>query len=139
MLGCFAWPAQAHAPADRYQINDTTVLDKKTHLLWQRTVPPTRHVWRDAQSYCQGLNLDGHSGWRLPNIKELQTLVDRRTVKPAIDVTAFPNSPWEKPDDWFWSATPGADGPDVAWVTSFAKGENGIGWVSYAYWVRCVH
>lgn len=64
------------------------------------------------------------SGWRLPAIKELQTIVDRSRANPAIDQTLF----FGLNDDYFWSATCNASGsvcPAVgssAWYVSFYQG-----------------
>ena len=55
-----------------------TVEDYDTGLVWQdnydsKTI--TRD-WQGAKDYCQGLTLAGSSNWRLPTIKELQSIVD---------------------------------------------------------------
>jgi hypothetical protein len=60
--------------------------DSKTGLTWQdnSAVKETKMTWQDTKSYCSELNLGGYSDWRLPNIKELQSIVDIRKYKPAI-------------------------------------------------------
>src|SRR5258706_11285535 len=71
------------APAVRYRIANSTVYDTQTKLTWQQAIPKSLYAWADAKTYCSALSLDG-SGWRLPSINELQTLVDEST-NPAID------------------------------------------------------
>ena len=40
---------------------------------WQRR---PRTAWHDALAYCENLDLGGHDDWRLPNVKELQSIVN---------------------------------------------------------------
>lgn len=49
-------------------------------------------VEREALAYSENLSLGGHSDWRLPNINELQSLVDYTTYNPSIDIAAFPDT-----------------------------------------------
>ncbi|MGC4118865.1 MAG: DUF1566 domain-containing protein [Myxococcales bacterium] len=79
--------------AGRYVIRATTVVDTVTHLTWQRDVSPNTLSASEAQSYCNSLVLGGANwGWRVPTLKELQTLVDVSRVSPSIDTTAFPRN-----------------------------------------------
>jgi hypothetical protein len=100
-----AAPASASAPIGhfRYTGNSTVVVDWKTGLTWQRTASSEKYSWVDAQSYCAAVSVPvvGGSGWRLPNIKELLSLVDySQSTGPMIDTAAFPNAAPEQ----FWSA-----------------------------------
>ena len=74
----FTRSADANAPAGRYTTSSGTVYDTKTKLTWQQAVAPGTYAWAGAKAYCAGLNLGG-TGWRLPTIKELQTIesIDR--------------------------------------------------------------
>lgn len=56
---------------------DGTVTDKVTGLMWQQGDNP-RMNFHEASAYCKKLNLGGHTDWRLPNIKELNTILDLR-------------------------------------------------------------
>ncbi|MCK6586273.1 MAG: DUF1566 domain-containing protein, partial [Polyangiaceae bacterium] len=68
------------------------MLDKDTNLTWQRQVDANIYNQIEADAYCMALNTNG-GGWRLPTISELLTLVDETGYSPAIDTTAFPNTP----------------------------------------------
>jgi hypothetical protein len=127
--------ADASAPAGRYVMASGTVYDSKTKLTWQQTAPSKLYTWADAQTYCAGVAASlGGTGWRLPTIKELQTIVDDSRGRPSIDPTAFPTTP----EYWFWSSSPSAGSSPSAWYVFFGNGFVGRGLASYPYNVRCV-
>jgi hypothetical protein len=132
-----ARPVPAAAATGRYKTSAGTVLDTKTKLTWQQSVASSRMTWAAAKSYCASLGSTlGGNGWRLPTIKELQTLVDVSVSPgPAIDVTAFPDMP---ASSGFWSSTPATASPSVAWVLIFSDGSEGQAGVSQTFLVRCV-
>jgi hypothetical protein len=125
--------ADANAPAGRYTTANGTVYDTKTKLTWQEAVPTGTYTWANAKAYCAGLSLNG-TGWRLPTIKELQTIVDDSQANPSIDTTAFPSTP----TSWFWSSSPLAGSPSLAWWVNFFYGDTLHVDVSNSYYVRCV-
>ena len=125
--------AHADAPAGRYTITNGTVYDTKTKLTWQQAVPSTKYAWARANTYCSGLNLTG-TGWRLPTVKELQTIVDESRTNPTIDPTVFPSTP----SDYFWSSSPLAGSSSSSWYVYFIYGAAYYSVVSNTYYVRCV-
>jgi Protein of unknown function (DUF1566). len=99
-----------------YTISALTVIDKITGLEWQRQDDDITRTWEDAWNYCSGLDLDGHQDWRLPGIKELQSIFDYGQVTPpAIDQVAFPNTD----ANVYWSATPDSSNANNAWLIFF--------------------
>ena len=86
------------------QANTDTVVDALTGLEWARSALVDSEVtWAAALDYCEALVHAGHSDWRLPNIKELATIVDETaTSSPAIDQTLFGTSAASA----YWSSTP---------------------------------
>jgi hypothetical protein len=96
-------------------------------------VPPSSYAWEDAKTYCAALDLSG-AGWRLPNVKELQTIVDETRADPAIDETAFPSTPSEL----FWTSSPVAGNANYAWNVYFNYGDSNADGVLYTGRVRCV-
>ena len=124
----------AYAPPDpRFTFDADTVTDQGTGLVWQRGHLPAQD-WPTALASCQGLDLAGVTDWRLPTLKETQTLVDARRLQPAIDVVAFPDTPPE----WFWSSTPITVPPNEAWATSYTDGYASIHAFTELQLVRCV-
>jgi hypothetical protein len=124
-------------PGSRYQIDVTagTVFDTLTKLTWQRDGTASGDkTWIDASDYCTGLSLGTPAtGWRLPTIVELASLVDRAEYHPAIDATAFPGTPTQ----WFWSSTL-YHGSSDRWYVNFADGENDSESTNWPIRVRCV-
>src|SRR3989338_5085700 len=69
-----------------------TVTDNDTGLMWQKEDDGVTRTWESAIIYCEGLSLGSYSDWRLPNIKELESITDATKDNPAIDTTYFPNT-----------------------------------------------
>ncbi len=94
---------RADAPAGRYVVDSGTVKDTLTGLMWQQKVDATKYVAIqacmpgqtvcDGQSYCANLTVNTITGWRLPTVQELMTIVDETHYNPSIDATAFPGTP----------------------------------------------
>ena len=92
---------QPEATQMSYTINaDNTVTDNITGLMWRRcsqgmddnatcTGTPASYAWESALSVCEDETTD-YTDWRLPNIKELFTLVKLEGSSPFIDQTTFP-------------------------------------------------
>jgi hypothetical protein len=53
---------------------DGTITDNLTQLVWQKVPNTTAFTWEQAIAYAEGLTIGGATDWRLPNIKELQSL-----------------------------------------------------------------
>ncbi len=79
-------------------------------------------LFRSDTTYAEATALKrrfaGFSDWRLPNIVELQTIVERENVRPAINTTVFPNAS----RSWFWSSSPYAYNSSLAWNVNFDDG-----------------
>ncbi len=143
-LSVFLW-----APAaERFTRDAGIVTDSQTNLQWQdcygNACPNTSDSvmtvdWISAIDYCETLGLDGEE-WRLPNKKELLSIVDYSVDKPSIS-SVFDNTTSE----YYWSSTTYAFAEDgiaygavYAWLTSFYGGLEGYGIKTDTYNVRCV-
>lgn len=120
--------------------NDGTVTDRYTGLMWQRC--PAGYSlddngtpgdlgddecqaggtpdlnWQQALQQAAADSSATHTDWRLPNIKELDSIVALSCHSPAIESEPFPDTPAAS----FWSATPGQTG-SVARVINFSRGD----------------
>jgi len=69
-----------------------TVMDSLTKLMWQDDLDAERLTknWKEAIEYCETLTLGGYSNWRLPNINELHSIVDRNTNRSTADTPIDP-------------------------------------------------
>jgi hypothetical protein len=139
-LALVLWPvAPAGAagrcyPSERFQVldGDLLVRDRLTKLVWQRQASAATMTWSEAQTYCAAAG----SGFRLPTVKELSSIVDLTvTTGPRIDRTAFPSTPSES----FWTSSSDAASAGRVWIVSFAAGWLGPNDTGIDYRVRCVH
>jgi hypothetical protein len=90
---------------------DGTVLDNYTGLTWQKIQNQNTMTWEEALTYANGLSLTGKSDWRVPNIKELQSLNDEKLMKPSFNKTYFPNIYSGN----YWSSTSQVNSSPKAW------------------------
>jgi hypothetical protein len=100
---------------------DGTVTDTATGLMWQQDEAGAM-TWEEALTYCEDLELAGYKDWRLPNVNELQSIVDYDAYEPSIDKTYFP----EAMPQGYWSSTTHEreDGLDTyTWNVSFLNGD----------------
>jgi hypothetical protein len=120
-----AWPK----PRFTVGANTNVVTDNLTGLMW------TRHAnlfgmlkWEAAVSKCSELDCGGYTDWRLPNVRELQSLVDYSRFRPALCNTAGTGQ-WVENDPftgvrsgYYWSSTLYANSTDYAWGVGLDDG-----------------
>jgi hypothetical protein len=90
--------------------------------------------WQQALDEAHGFTYAGHSGWRVPNLKELATLTERACVRPAIDESVFPDTL----SDDYWTSTPSVLDTDRAWVVAFFNSSNALKEKSLFVYTRLV-
>jgi hypothetical protein len=81
-----------------------TYVDRRSALQWQAQ-PPSGLTWQEAAAGCEALQLAGHDDWRLPTLKELETLVDR-SRDPGSDPFAYPAMVADTALAEYWTSTP---------------------------------
>lgn len=124
-------------PTAQYAIANGTAADQRTGLMWDQC------TWGQGGAACasgaagtlswqlalgvpavaNASQYKGYSDWRLPNIKELRSLVEVCRKAPTINDIVFPNtSGLDYLSSLFWSSSPSANYPDSAWIVNFNYG-----------------
>ncbi|MDD2893090.1 MAG: DUF1566 domain-containing protein [Halothiobacillaceae bacterium] len=118
-------------PDSRYTYNAAgdEVTDSVTSLTWKRcaegmnwsgdtcTGTPNEYTWEAAVSHAAT-----QTGWRLPSIKELKSLIELACYGMGINQTAFPETP-----HLVWSASTVAAGTELVWFVNFGLGDDDYG------------
>lgn len=116
----------------RLSDREKTWLDPLTGLEWQKG-PAQQMNWYQALEYAGALDLGGHHDWRLPNIRELESFLDRSQYRPVVreEIPFRDKQP-------YWSSTTFGTGTQNAWIIML----DGAYVLSYyktnIYRVRCV-
>jgi MYXO-CTERM domain-containing protein len=112
-----------------------TVQDATTGLEWQLADDGTKRSQKDAMNYCAQLSLGGLSGWHLPNISELLSLVQYDALNNGVAIDpAFATAK----GDLYWSSTQNEGAPTLSWSVTFNLGVvDGITVTGLGY-ARCV-
>ena len=116
---------------------DGTVTDHHTKLMWPKNADlgPSM-IWEDGGKFCEAYTLAGLSGWRLPPLVWLKSLIDRQQVNPALP----PGNPFTNvlPEN-YWSSNIDNDHPQYAWAVNIGTGSTELGvWAGDMYDVWCV-
>ena len=113
---------------------DGTISDTKTGLMWKKcaeglsgencdTGSVLTFNWQQALEQPGIVNSSGFAGytdWRLPNIKELTSIVEEQCYDPAININRFPGTPSSN----FWSASADSYYSGDAWYVKFSFGSS---------------
>jgi hypothetical protein len=124
----------ASTPDSQFTENgDGTITDTATGLMWKKclegmtgdfceTGAAATFTWQAAllrpRVVNDGGGFAGKTDWRLPNIKELGSIVEGKCFNPAINLTRFPNTP----SSVVWSGSPYADVSGYALIVGFVDG-----------------
>jgi hypothetical protein len=117
--------------------HDGTVIDNVTGMIWQKTSIEELSL-ELAINYCEDLTLGESSDWRVPDIKELASLLDDESPNSCLDQDLFANN-----CSAYWSSTthPAIINNRIqrlviqfstAWITLYAN------LASSPHFVRCV-
>ena len=110
--------------------NDGTVTHSLTGLMWKQCAEgssgagcaggaPAIMTWSAALAAAVADTTAGHSDWRLPNKKELESIVESCGFSPTINQTLFPATPMSRS---FWSSSSWGPNPALAWRVDFGAG-----------------
>jgi hypothetical protein len=125
---------------------DGTITDLNTHLMWEKkSADGSIHDWADGYPWADALStfiadlnagggFAGHTDWRLPNVKELQSIIDYETGNPAVSAVfnadctpgcTVTTCSCTQPGT-YWSSTTTASTPLYAWSVYFGNGYIGF-------------
>lgn len=94
--------------------SDSTITDNTTGLMWMQNDSRSAVNWEDALSYAENLEYAGYSDWRLPDVKELQSIVDytrspgttnSAAIDPLFNCTEITNEAGDVDYAFYWSST----------------------------------
>jgi len=109
---------------------DETISDRATGLTWTKADSGGAQDWDAALAWCEGLSLAGHDDWRLPNAKELQSIVDytrspattgSAAIDPLFDATPIVDEGGSSNFGFYWASTTHA-----TTAASDVAGENAV-------------
>lgn len=111
---------------------DGTITDEATGLTWMQADSGTGMDWPTALEYAENLKFAGHSDWRLPNAKELQSIIDytrspdttgSAAINPVFGATEITNEGGKKDFAHYWTSSThvGARSSDTAVYFAFGR------------------
>jgi hypothetical protein len=123
-----AFRAGAAWPEPRLIDDGDMVIDRLTGLAWAKNANFTAKPvsWQTALDAVETMNTRrayGHEDWRLPNIRELESLVNAGSHTPALPTS----SPFKEVREYYWSSTTSTYDPRYAWVLYMVDGAVGVG------------
>lgn len=115
--------------------SENIVIDIKKNLMWQDNQENVEFTenWTLSKEYCSSLTLNGYTDWKLPSIKELQSIVDISKKKPSINSEfkfVVPSSYWSKSQDLV--------NKNNAWYVGFKTGATFRDSKDYDCYIRCI-
>ena len=94
--------------------HDGTITDHATGLMWMQQDSGTGMLWQEALSYAESFEFAGYADWRLPNAKELQSLIDytrspvttnSAAIDPLLTCSQITNEAGKVDYPYYWTST----------------------------------
>ena len=122
---------------------DGTVTDKATGLMWAQDDNGEAILWQEALAYAEGKEFAGYSDWRLPDAKEIQSIVDytrspatsnSAAIDPLFNCSQITNEAGQQDYPWYWTNTThardgGMSGAAAVYVAFGRSLGNMNGWI----------
>jgi len=118
---------------------DGTVTDTATGLTWMQADSGSGLDWQSALNYCEALDLAGSSAWRLPNAKELQSLVNysrspaatnSAAIDPIFKVSSITNEAGQVDYPFYWTSTTHADASGRGTFAAYVSFGRALGYMN---------
>lgn len=116
---------------------DSTVTDLSTGLMWQKEDSKEGMNWESSLIHAENLNLSGYDDWRLPNAKEVQSIVDysrslsthdSAAIDPIFQTTSIIDEGGNKNYPFYWTSTSHENLQNGRGAVYVAFGE-ALGWI----------
>ncbi len=140
-----------YSPGGITIVGQGLVIDQLTGLMWEkypdddiRIGGPKELSWNDAVDRCNASTKGGYPDWRLPNMRELHSLINLQYKDPALSNAAGTGQAsgddpfYNMQNSYYWSATTYAPGSTFAWYVAFHDGYVFNDNKSNDNYVRCV-
>jgi hypothetical protein len=113
---------------------DGTITDKATGLMWAQSDSGKGLNWQQALAWAQqmnGQNYFGHNDWRVPSVKELQSIIDyarspdtsqSAAIAPLFECTGITDEAGEPDFPCYWTSTTHMEGTNAGWADYMAFG-----------------
>ena len=129
-----------------------TISDEQTNLMWEvkgtsdgtpdfsnPTDPDNTYSWDDLSEFISLLNATNYGGftdWRIPTVKELESILDLSIAEPGptIDITLFPNCKAGS----YWTSDTDIDNAAMAWAIDFSNSLDNITAKTDTFSIRAV-
>jgi len=131
-------------PSFQFTTSENEVLDNSTGLTWKKCSlglsgtdcsegVHSRYSWQEALQVAKDYRNETGLNWRLPNIKELLSIIELSCNNPTVNLSIFPNT-----ESGYWSSTNDSRSADSAWVANFTDGNTGTQLKQHSIYVRLV-
>lgn len=121
---------------------DGTFTDVATGLIWMQADSGAGMDWEDALAYCESASAAGYKDWRLPDIKELQSIVEysrspatsnSAAIDPLFDVSLITDEAGVPDYPFYWSSTTHADSSGRGAFAAYVAFGSALGYMGNAW------
>ncbi len=118
---------------------DGTITDRATDLMWMQDDSGAGMFWEDALGYAETLSFAGYDDWRMPNAKELQSILDytrspdttsSAAIDPVYNVTSITNEEGVADYPYYWCSTTHARYVDIGDAGAYLAFGRGLGYMN---------